>query len=165
MKLSILATSPLVSLNMSRGLRGHVYYELRNGLVRGQDQKRGCVLVAHHNEVIINYYGSQKAWVGVWPVDACNPYQADYMAAEIGVGEFKAAFVCEDDKRQPWLVSKTINIDAAPPARGGQCAHRRGFSNPECTYTPCDTFADSLCFDCSFATTCQECTKCEQQRK
>ncbi|KAK8146992.1 hypothetical protein G3M48_002294 [Beauveria asiatica] len=141
-------------------------------------------------EFVINYYapdpgcGSKKSWVGVWPVDACNPYHADYKAwsyvestsgmdlgkvrlkaAEIGVGEFKAAFVCEDGRRQPWLVSKTFKIDSAPPARTGQCLHRKNTSEPEWMFTPCDKIADSLCSICGFEDTCEACADCKQQCK
>ncbi|KAM3436055.1 hypothetical protein MY4824_004533 [Beauveria thailandica] len=141
-------------------------------------------------EVIISYYapdpgcGSTKAWVGVWPVDACNPYHADYKAwshveptsgrdlgkvrfkaADIGVGEFKAAFVCEDGRRQPWLVSEVFKIDAAPPARTGQCLYRKNIVEPEWMFTPCDKIADSLCSICGAKDTCEACTDCKQQCK
>ncbi|OAA35345.1 hypothetical protein BBO_08766 [Beauveria brongniartii RCEF 3172] len=141
-------------------------------------------------EFAINYYapdpgcGSTKAWVGVWPIDACNPYHADYKAwsyveltsgkdlskvrfkaAEIGVGEFKAAFLCEDGRRQPWLVSEAFKIDAAPPARTGQCLYRKNTFEPEWTFTPCDKLAESVCYFCHSFRACETCAYCEQQCK
>ncbi|KAM3538624.1 hypothetical protein ARSEF1564_008454 [Beauveria bassiana] len=87
--------------------------------------------------------GNTRAWVGVWPTDACNPYWADFKAwqyvepiegydyhrvtfnnAELGIGEYKAAFVCEDGRRQPWLVSKTFKVDGENPTnkqKGERC--------------------------------------------
>ncbi|EFY99184.1 hypothetical protein X797_002481 [Metarhizium robertsii] len=100
-------------------------------------------------EIAIDYLapnppcGGYTPWVGVWPADACNPYTADFVAwayaertqgrdirtvtinlAELDAGEYKAAFVCEDGKRKPWLVSQTFKLEDEPPAKkkqGEQC--------------------------------------------
>ncbi|EFY86748.1 hypothetical protein MAC_07249 [Metarhizium acridum CQMa 102] len=139
-------------------------------------------------ETVINYLAPNpgcganvKAWVGVWSADACNPYTADFKAwsyveptqgdeiravkfnnAELGIGEYKAAFVCEDGRRQPWMVSQTFKVDGAPPARNGQCVHRRSTYNNEWTYTSCDKVKD-LCFDCAVGARCIACEDCKKQ--
>lgn len=139
-------------------------------------------------DFVVNYFapnpdcGDRKAWVGVWSADACNPYWADFKTwayveptvgfdiqtvkfnlAELGMGEFKAAFVCEDGRRQPWMVSETFKVDSAPPARDGLCAHRISTYNTGWTYTSCDKVENNLCFDCAFGGSCNACTDCKLQ--
>ncbi|OAA37088.1 hypothetical protein BBO_07787 [Beauveria brongniartii RCEF 3172] len=123
------------------------------------------------NETIINYYapdhgcGGYKAWVGVWPANACDYYGEfktwAYVEStkkrlgeefntvklsndEIGAGKFKAAFVCEDGRREPWLVSQPFTIDKAPEAAPGQCVHRVARRNPEWTTRQCNDL-ESIC--------------------
>ncbi|KID83990.1 hypothetical protein MGU_08756 [Metarhizium guizhouense ARSEF 977] len=140
-------------------------------------------------KTVINYHapdpkcGGHRPWVGMWPADACNPYAADFKAwayvkktqgfddiatvefdnAQLGPGEFKAAFVCEDGKRQPWMLSKTFKIDEAPPSEPGQCVHRQSDQKTTWTYTACDRVKSDLCFDCVFGLTCIACSDCEEQ--
>ncbi|KAM3503436.1 hypothetical protein MY11210_008720 [Beauveria gryllotalpidicola] len=132
-------------------------------------------------ETVINFFapnpgcGNTKPWVGVWPVDAGNPYMAQYKAwqyvdppsdsemsivifnnAELGVGEYKAVFVCEDGKRSPWMVSNAFKVDAAPPEREGYCVHRKSKTDNTWQYTACDKLI-SLCYACSLGGTCVAC--------
>ncbi|KAM3556864.1 hypothetical protein ARSEF4850_005338 [Beauveria asiatica] len=96
------------------------------------------------NKTIINYYapdhgcGGYRAWVGVWPADVCDNYYGEFRTwayvestkgskfntvrlgnDEMGAGKFKAAFVCEDGQRRPWLVSQPFTVDKAPEAAPG----------------------------------------------
>ncbi|XWW93408.1 hypothetical protein V2A60_001341 [Cordyceps javanica] len=139
-------------------------------------------------ETVINFFapdtgcGDTRAWVGVWPTDACNPYWADFKTWQyveptsgfqlrtvkfnntaLGVGEYKAAFVCEDGRRAPWMLSETFKVDAAPYEAEGYCVHRKSTYNNEWTYTKCDKVADSLCFDCAFGHSCIACSDCKAQ--
>ncbi|KID80862.1 hypothetical protein MAJ_11461, partial [Metarhizium majus ARSEF 297] len=135
--------------------------------------------------------GGHRPWVGMWPADACNtyaagacnPYAADFKAwayvkktqgfhdiatvefdnAQLGPGEFKAAFVCEDGKRQPWMLSETFKIVEAPPPKPGQCVHRQTDWNTTWVYTACDRIGRDLCYDCTLELTCIACTDCEEQ--
>ncbi|PMB64074.1 hypothetical protein BM221_010242 [Beauveria bassiana] len=126
--------------------------------------------------------GSTKPWVGIWPVDAGNPYWAEYKAwqyveptsgfdirtvkfnnAKLGIGEYKAAFVCEDGRRSPWMVSKTFKVDAAPPKEKGQCVYRRSIYNNAWTYIACDKVSNNLCYDCGFGGHCNACSDCQDQ--
>ncbi|KAM3500465.1 hypothetical protein MY10362_006377 [Beauveria mimosiformis] len=144
------------------------------------------------NETIINYYapdnecGDSKAWVGVWPASACDYYGESKTWAyvestkkrlgekfntvklsndEIGAGKFKAAFLCEDGRRGPWLVSQPFTIDKAPEAAPGQCVHRATRRNPEWITRQCDNL-EGICNWCTFPfQNCDNCNACQWQCK
>ncbi|KAM0740031.1 hypothetical protein ACQRIT_005215 [Beauveria bassiana] len=142
------------------------------------------------DQTVINYHapnhgcGGYKAWVGIWPADVCD-YFGDYKAwdwvestrgfgygfntvkfsnKEIGVGKFKAAFVCEDGRRQPWLVSQPFTIDKAPEAAPGQCVYRASKRNPEWKTIQCDGLSDGICYFCHYPPAdCDNCDACKSQ--
>ncbi|KAM0664437.1 hypothetical protein ACQRIT_007456 [Beauveria bassiana] len=142
------------------------------------------------NETVINYCapnhgcGGYKAWVGIWPADVCDNYFGEHKAwayvestkgyghkwntvkfsnDEIGAGKFKAAFVCEDGRRQPWLVSQPFTIDKAPEAAPGQCVHRGSRRNPEWRTRQCDDL-EPICARCSEPPrNCENCNACKSQ--
>jgi hypothetical protein len=141
------------------------------------------------NETIINYYapdhgcGGYRAWVGVWPADVCDNYWGEFKTwayvestkvghefntvklsnEEMGVGKFKAAFVCEDGRRQPWMVSQPFTVDKGPEAAPGQCVHRVSRRNPEWKTTQCDEIGE-ICAFCNFPfQNCDICNSCTWQ--
>ncbi|KAK8150052.1 hypothetical protein G3M48_004431 [Beauveria asiatica] len=140
------------------------------------------------NETIINYYapdhgcGGHRAWVGVWPADVCDYYgefktwayvestteDSDFNTVrlsndEMGAGKFKAAFVCEDGQRRPWLVSQPFTVDKAPEAAPGECVHRVSRRNPKWTTMQCKD-VDGICTFCDFPLrNCDTCEACKWQ--
>lgn len=137
---------------------------------------------------VISYYAPNpgcadgvRTWAGVWPASASNPYTADYKArlyvdiidddeirvaafnnAELGIGEFKAAFVCDDDKRQAWLVSENFKIDDATPAKNNStCIYAGPEWDPGFMSVSCDEVENRFCFDCTVI--CAPCEYCKRQ--
>ncbi|KGQ09270.1 hypothetical protein BBAD15_g5395 [Beauveria bassiana D1-5] len=139
-------------------------------------------------ETVIQFFapnpgcGNTKPWVAVWPSDASEPYLADYKVwqyveptsglkphtvkfnnTELGIGEYKAAFVCEDGRRSPWMVSETFKVGPVPCEYEGWCAHRAGQYNNAWMYTACDKVAHELCEGCQLGLKCVACRDCIAQ--
>ncbi|OAQ95645.1 hypothetical protein LLEC1_03363 [Akanthomyces lecanii] len=106
-----------------------------------------------------------KAWQYLDPAKGNKVQTVKFNNAELGVGNFSAAFVCEDSGKAPWLTSKTFKLDAAPPKKEGQCLHRHSNFNSSWTYTACDEVEDGLCFVCGMQATCDACDVCKAQCK
>ncbi|EFY88410.1 hypothetical protein MAC_05462 [Metarhizium acridum CQMa 102] len=130
-------------------------------------------------EIVIDYLapnppcGPYSPWVGIWPADACNSFAADPKAwayvkptkgrdignvklnlSDLDVGEYRAAFVCEDGKRQAWIVSQPFKVDKeAPPAKkkqGERCYEADDcgdglFCEHQCG-GPIENYKSAMCF-------------------
>ncbi|KAG8418675.1 hypothetical protein J3459_012131 [Metarhizium acridum] len=130
-------------------------------------------------EIVIDYLapnppcGPYTPWVGIWPADACNSFAAETnvwlhvkptKGRDIGnvtldltklkAGEYKAAFVCEDGKRQAWMVSQPFQVDKeAPPAKkkqGERCYEANDcgdglFCEHQCG-GPIENYKSAMCF-------------------
>ncbi|KAM3556856.1 hypothetical protein ARSEF4850_005330 [Beauveria asiatica] len=140
------------------------------------------------NKTIINYYapdhgcGGYRAWVGVWPADVCDNYYGEFRTwayvestkgskfntvrlgnDEMGAGKFKAAFVCEDGQRRPWLVSQPFTVDKAPEAAPGECVHRVSRRDPKWATTQCKKINDVCAFCYGPFNNCDNCDACQWQ--
>ncbi|TQV93624.1 hypothetical protein IF1G_07356 [Cordyceps javanica] len=69
----------------------------------------------------------------VQPVERTSDFQirtVKFNNTELGPGEYRAAFVCEDGENPPWMLSRSFTVDAAPPAEEGKCVHRSSTFSP-----------------------------------
>ncbi|XWW96224.1 hypothetical protein V2A60_004197 [Cordyceps javanica] len=101
----------------------------------------------------------------VQPVERTSDFQirtVKFNNTELGPGEYRAAFVCEDGENPPWMLSRSFTVDAAPPAEEGKCVHRSSTFSPAWKYTACDK-VPGLCHDCDFSAQCGACLECQDQ--
>ncbi|KHN95552.1 uncharacterized protein MAM_06609 [Metarhizium album ARSEF 1941] len=126
-----------------------------------------------------------EAMIGVWPADFKNPSVANAKAkaplppskgcpatsaakfndAELGDGEFKAIFFCNDGSTQPWIVADapfTVVPGPPRPAKRGECAHRSSDLGGQWMYSACKGLNEGVCEDCGFGQTCNACNECKE---
>ncbi|KID83823.1 hypothetical protein MGU_08908 [Metarhizium guizhouense ARSEF 977] len=112
-----------------------------------------------------------KAWVGVWGANAAlktdfkawkyleaNEGEVRFNKTELGNGQWKAAFVCEDGWRIPFLMSDNFEL-------GGHatCTVRREHESAVWITWTCDEYQTRGCQNCVFAGLCDACNECARQ--
>ncbi|KAF5120936.1 hypothetical protein E5D57_013272 [Metarhizium anisopliae] len=119
-----------------------------------------------------------KRWVGVWSADA--PLTSEYKTwqyldadqgqlwfteAQLGPGEWKVAFVCEDGLRRPFISGNFELGDGTPPPQPGKCAYKRDSQFDDFwSIIDCDKVFNNLCrFPCTVDGTCEGCDLCKKQ--
>ncbi|KAK8925574.1 hypothetical protein VCV18_006004 [Metarhizium anisopliae] len=134
------------------------------------------------HEIIMGYKAKNtgcdagaRAWVGIWDANAAlktnfkawKYLEADegevrFTKTDLGDGQWKAAFVCEDGWRIPFLLSGNFELGSRVSSTG-TCIVRRDNPGSEWETWSCDEFDEGCSLDCGYTLSCGLCNDCARQ--
>ncbi|KAG8407442.1 hypothetical protein J3459_018494 [Metarhizium acridum] len=132
------------------------------------------------NEISISYNASDarcnadvKTWVGVWEASASstsepkarkylkvNETEARFTKTELGDGQWKAAFHCDNGQKTPFLISDNFEFGSGVAAPKPDSCKLKDEEDKEYTFK-CDRL--EVCNDCAFNHSCDQCNDCARQ--